>query len=295
MAQEQLKFSQVRTDDGSLEAYSSLLRTTFPHAAARFSDRYLDWLYRRNPEGAIVGFDAWDGGRLAAHYVCMPIAASVGGREVRALLSLNTATHPEYQGRGLFTKLANRTYADAGGAAYAAVVGVANANSTPGFIKKLGFQLVRPLSALVGVGPLRGFRVTPMPRDLDFRRSWTTASLAWRLENPNGPVTLLKGWGGMTAFSAPTHVPGVVAWTEHDTIADQPAVRSPQIAERLGRLFLGITPPSLGLRSGSLYAELPAQLRPAPLNLIYRRLGEDGLAALQPDRIFFDFLDFDAF
>ena len=91
-------------------------------------------------EIVIVGADAWDGERLAAHYVTCPMEAVVEGRVAKGLLSLNTATHPDYQGRGLFTTLAQAAYAQGAAAGYEFVVGVANANSTPGFLKRLEFQ-----------------------------------------------------------------------------------------------------------------------------------------------------------
>jgi GNAT superfamily N-acetyltransferase len=126
---------------------------------------------RANPDGRAVGFDAWDGERLAAHYVCVPARARVDGRLVPVLLSLNTATHPRLPGQGLFTKLAAMTFEAAGEAGFDGVYGVANANSTPGFIRKLGFQLVRPLDARSGWADLRHGR--PGPAALSFERSWS--------------------------------------------------------------------------------------------------------------------------
>lgn len=117
-----MTFLPVQYDAVALSTYAELFSRCFPKSA-RFTVEYLDWLYCKNPDGLAIGFDAWDGERLAAHYVCVPAKVSLSGCDVNAMLSLNTATHPEYQGRGLFTKLAQLTYADAASAGLDCVLG----------------------------------------------------------------------------------------------------------------------------------------------------------------------------
>src|SRR5690349_12069268 len=135
----ELSFAPIRTDAAALAQYGALFQACFP-MTDKFTPRYLQWLYVDNPDGKAVGYDAWDGERLAAHYVCIPARAWVEGAQVPVLLSLNTATHPDYQGKGLFTKLASMTFEAGAAQGFDGVYGVANANSTPGFVRKLGFQ-----------------------------------------------------------------------------------------------------------------------------------------------------------
>jgi GNAT superfamily N-acetyltransferase len=89
----------VRFDSLTIEKYVQLFETCLPNSD-RFNARYLRWLYVENPGGFAVGFDAWEGERLAAQYVAVPIKVVIAGSTTSALLSLNTATHPEFQGRG---------------------------------------------------------------------------------------------------------------------------------------------------------------------------------------------------
>lgn len=73
-----------------LKQYSALFKVCFP-TATNLDELYLTWLYAKNPAGAVVGMDAWDGDRLVAHYVCVPGMASLHGERIRVLLSLNTS------------------------------------------------------------------------------------------------------------------------------------------------------------------------------------------------------------
>lgn len=280
-----MEIRPVTTDPSALLRYEGLFRQCFP-AASHLNARYLNWLYALNPAGQVIGCDAWLGGTLAAHYVGVPVDAAVNGSKVKVLLSLNTATHPDFQGKGLFTRLAEGTYERAAGFGMSAVYGVANANSTPGFTRKLGFTLVRPLEAKVGFGHVGG-------SDVDvagFRREWSAPALAWRIANPERPYTLVRVDDVTVGAEARTGRVGVRAWDEVllPTGADAPRV-GPSLALRL---HLGLRPDSH--RGRGVWFEIPQRFRPSPLNFIFRPLAT-GIALPAADFIRLGQLDFDAF
>lgn len=287
-----MEFAPIQHDAATLAQYGALFATCFP-TTDKFTAAYLTWLYVDNPDGRAVGFDAWDGKRLAAHYVCVPARAWVEGKEVSVLLSLNTATHPDYQGKGLFTKLAAMTYEAGAAGGYDGVYGVANGNSTPGFVRKLGFQLVRPLEARIGLGGLQHGPSTPSPA-LSFERSWSAAALRWRCANPDNPVSARVA-GDKVAFYAPAAGNKLPAYAELPRAAlDAGLGALPVAAAPLSplRLFIGLAPDAAS--SYWNYVSIPRRLRPSPLNLIYRSFSPR-VAALDPARIAFSFLDFDAY
>jgi GNAT superfamily N-acetyltransferase len=284
-----LTFAPVRYDDEALARYVALFAACFP-GANKFTLEYLRWLYAANPDGTAVGYDAWDGERLAAHYVCVPGMAQVGGHGARVLLSLNTATHPDYQGKGLFTKLAALTYDSGREQGYDAVYGVANANSTPGFIRKLGFQLVRPLEARIGIGGV-GTRAHGKGAAVSFERVRSPAALAWRCANPDNPVRMRRH-GALWRFDAAAL--GVARAYGELALPDGANWRGNDVALSWtpARLYLGLVPDSE--RSFLGYPAIPERVRPSPLNLIYRSLS-GRVEQLDPAAIRFSFLDFDAY
>jgi GNAT superfamily N-acetyltransferase len=289
----ELEFRPSGTDASLLAAYEALFSACFPDAGHLRGD-YLRWLYRDNPAGGVVGTDAWEGSRLVAHYACVPAAASLEGSDRTVLLSLNTATHPDYQGRGLFTRLAEATY-DAGARdGHALVYGVANANSTPGFLRKLGFSLAGPLAARVGTGRVdaaAGKHAEVPARNASFVRRWPAADLAWRVASPARPWRLGRLRDGTLAAWTPTGTAGICAWSElgaGDATTVPDARRPPWL-----RLHLGLRPVGArGMRG--LWVDVPQRFRSSPLNLIFRPLQAD---AGIPDAagIRFNAIDFDAF
>ena len=291
-----MEFRAAGFNSQQLMLYVSLMKACFP-GASKYDLKYFEWLYAANPDGPVLGFDAYENGRLAAHYACVPALATVDGREVRVLLSLNTATLAQFQGQGLFTKLARMTYEAAAAKGFDAIYGIANANSTHGFVRKLGFQLVRPLDALIGAGILLR-NIPTRGNSVSFRRRRSLDSLAWRCGNPSSPVFHRQGADRMAYFSAVKGLPlsayhETYCETYRETALHTTGVGAGALAEpSFARLFLGLHPREIPL--SRMYVPVPQWLKPSPLNLIYLSLS-GAVPALDGNAISFSYLDFDAY
>jgi hypothetical protein len=233
----------------------------------------------------VIGADAWDGEQLAAHYVACPLEARIDGEVVRGLVSLNTATHPDYQGQGLFTKLAEHAYGLGAQAGYRFVIGVANANSTPGFLRRLAFQDAGRLHA----GLLARLPSRFATAAVQYQGAWREDLLDWRLANPDGRYTAARR-GGLTCVWARTHLPFVQCAAFLPYSGKLEGVGRPPPA---ATLFLGLEPRMALGRHGFL--PIPERLRPSPLNLIWRALEAGAPSALKPGAVAINFLDFDPY
>jgi GNAT superfamily N-acetyltransferase len=282
------QYSNVKTDEDSLQRYVELLGLCFP-GARHLTLGYLRWLYIQNPCGHAVGMDVFWGDNLAAHYVCVPSRVSICGKSVRALLSLNTATHPNFRGKGLFTKLAGATYTFASELGYSLVYGVANANSTPGFTKKLGFQLVSPLDAKLGVGRQFAIDWERVRQTSEFRCLWDADRLRWRGRNPSNPIRSISRPNGVSEHFARTDKKGISVWCETPVSLPASGAATPSIL--LPRLFLGLNPK--GSAKTGISIAVPKLLRPSPLNFIVLPLGES--FKVSSGTVSFSFIDFDAY
>lgn len=257
----------------------ALLEIVFPKAT-KFTFEYKLWQYCLNPNGKVVSHNAYtEKGELVAHYAAIPIKMIIGGKTELGLLSLDTATHPNHQGKGLFTKLANLTYNYARKEDYKFVIGVANINSTPGFLKKLDFYLVSPLSCKIGFGDL----YCGVDVDDKNRVFYDSESLKWRLNSPS-----FKYY----SFNC-------------SILGDRP---EPLFHTAVGRIDNSIVPADLknlrcsplclyvGIgvkRKHSVCFNLPKFIKRSPFNLIFKDLTGGKLPRITKDNIFFQLLDFD--
>ena len=274
----------VESDSGALAECAALLVKVLSPA---LDLRYLNWLYAENPAGAAVGFNAFHNGTLAAHYAAIPLSARVNGRVEKGLLSLNTATHPGHQGKGLFPAIAAQTYARAAELGFEFVIGVANARSTRGFTEKLGFQLVAPLDVLVGVGSIepgadvRGESYLPL---------WSNEAIAWRLRRPGARYVAGLPRGSLCDVFATVAKFGMLARLDRVPAAVAGGLPRAGPLSRL-RLSIGLDPAA---RRKGLFVRVPDRLKPSPLNLIFRDLSGGG-RVLDADRVRWTLLDFDAY
>lgn len=269
------RIEQVKIDDVSLKEIQHLLQLVFEERADKFSFEYLKWQYAENPVGQIIGFNAYMGDMLAAHYVTMPIYMNINGQKTLGVLSLNTATHPDHQGKRLFSILAERTYQYAAENGYKFVIGVANAQSTHGFLKNLKFKLVGPLTFKIGTGT----NIYPK-KDYTFTRYWDKEIMEWRLKNPS--MAYYKN-GDMIVSPIK---PGFKKLVFHDK---EGLVSLPKLHARPFNLYIGY---GADLKKG-FYCGIPKFIDHSPFNLIFRDLTHGTLPEVTKDNILFELIDFD--
>lgn len=273
---EDYRIEQVKVDDVSLEEIQQLLQLVFESRAKKFSLDYLKWQYADNPAGAIVGFNAYSNdGVLAAHYAAMPIYMLINGQKALGLLSLNTATHPEHRGKRLFSILAEKTYEYAAQNGYKYVIGVANANSTHGFIKNLKFKMIGPLTFKVGLG-----KVLYPKKDYTFFRYWDNEMMDWRLKNPS-----------MKYYKNGEEIVSPIAIGFKKLVCRNGAEMAslPKLHLRPFNLYIGY---GANLSKG-IYSRLPKFIKHSPFNLIFRDLTNGTLPDMTKENILLELIDFD--
>lgn len=100
------------------------------------------WRYVMSPDGLCPVTLAVDGERLVGAYSLWPARMKIGGEVVLGAQSMDTMTHPDYQGKGIFTRLAEACFDLARARGFRILYGFPNPLSYPGFVRRLGFPHV---------------------------------------------------------------------------------------------------------------------------------------------------------
>jgi GNAT superfamily N-acetyltransferase len=300
----------------TIEATAALLARVFPDAHRIARPEYLRWLYEASPFGPVVEANLDDGRGRAGHYALVPIALTADGASQTAALSLNTAVDERARGGGVFVRLATEAIEEARRQGIGCVLGVANANSSPGFLRRLSFDLVGPLPATLLV-PLPGRRtrvrsgwasdasfehggladaldplLTPPARGTT--RAWTPETLRWRLTSPGSRYALHRSERVLLVTTA-DHRAGVPVAVLLKAFASVPPSAAERRALVRAACRLHRAPLALHVGFNDLVAfrgpPLPDRLRSSPLNLIARRLDDAPASPIAR----FELLDFDAY
>jgi GNAT superfamily N-acetyltransferase len=299
-----------------LPATAALLGGVFPGSDVSRLE-YLRWLYADSPFGEVIEANLDDEAGRAGHYALVPVALTRDGVPISGALSLNTAVHERARGGGTFVRLASEAIELATRGGIRALVGVANANSTPGFLRRLDFELLGPLPASVlvprpgGAGGLRSGWSDPSAfaagglaagsgelMSVPARgeaRLWDERTLAWRLERPGGRYALHRSQQ-LLAVSLLARRRGMRVAVLLKIFSRRPLEAGVQhalvrVACRFHRAPLAL---HVGFNRHVSFrgVALPERLRDSPLNLIYRSLEQSPRPGSVVD---FEFLDFDAY
>ena len=106
---------------------------------------FFRWKHVENPFGRSGAWVAESGGRLAGFRTFLRWEWDVPGRGVvTAVRAVDTATHPDFQGRGVFSRLTLHALEELEGEGVGFVFNTPNDKSRPGYLK-MGWRLVAKL------------------------------------------------------------------------------------------------------------------------------------------------------
>jgi GNAT superfamily N-acetyltransferase len=129
-----------RATDADRDEILALLGASLRRDADPRYEQLFAWKHEENAFGRSPAWVATDGARIAGFRVLMPWEFVQDGRVVRAVRAVDTATHPDYQGRGIFTALALHAI-DELRHEVAFVFNTPNEQSRPGYLK-MGWQVI---------------------------------------------------------------------------------------------------------------------------------------------------------
>jgi len=149
--------------DDDLPEILRLLRASMGRADdARFEELFR-WKHLDNAFGRSPMWVACDGDVIAGFRAFMRWEFDLDAQVKRAVRTVDTATHPDYQGRGIFTKLTLAGLEELAAEGVDFVFNTPNDKSRPGYLKMGWHELGRPAAAirptrLVRAPALRGAR-----------------------------------------------------------------------------------------------------------------------------------------
>jgi GNAT superfamily N-acetyltransferase len=184
------------------------MRASLGEGAIPRTRAFWEWKHCENPFGASPYWVAEAEGRIVGFRAFMHWRWRVGGRELSAVRAVDTATHPDWQGRGIFSQLTLCLLDQVRREGVQFVFNTPNEKSRPGYLK-MGWQVVGRLPLwvrprLVRLARAGGRRMKggvvrastnvrqPAPIDLDVLRSDKVRQLLQsqadvRLQTPVSP------------------------------------------------------------------------------------------------------------
>jgi GNAT superfamily N-acetyltransferase len=197
-----VELSIRRYADADEPAVLGLLQASLGWVPDDLHARLFDWKHRENPFGPSPGWVAVDpaqSDRVVGFRTFLRWQFEREGQVVEGVRAVDTATHPGYQGRGVFSRLTLGALDELRGAGIAFVFNTPNERSLPGYLK-MGWQTVGRLPVEVRPGSVRSLARLIRAR---------TAAGKWSLRSDVGrPATeVLADRRGAARLLAAVHAP----------------------------------------------------------------------------------------
>lgn len=178
-------------DQTELLSYYEGISSLFDSSFGKPLDRELwTWAYQNNPFGEPIVSIAVCDGKVVGHYAVIAMDLENENSKLKGYLSMTTMVDVEYRKLGLFKTLAEMVYERIENLKDPAVVfGFPNDNSTPGFIKKLGWT-VSDSYKVVRVQPNKISYVADVLESIRSKKPYTLnlekqEICEWRTEKPS--------------------------------------------------------------------------------------------------------------
>jgi hypothetical protein len=180
-----------------------------------------NWAYLQNPNGDPIVSLCYEHNELVGHYAIVPMPLSSATVRKNSYISMTTMVAESHRKFGLFTQLAQENYARATELGVDFVFGFPNAQSTPGFRKRLNWDLPESdyvvaldkadLLALAESGKLE--KSDRLSLDLS-----QTVLREWRLSRPGTSYTFENG----LAYKRHGEALDLLWWDESRNLAHLP-------------------------------------------------------------------------
>lgn len=207
---------RAATDD-DLPAVLGLLQASLGWVPDDDHARFFAWKHHRSPFGrspAWVAVDPAEGGRVVGFRTFARWEFERDGQVVRAVRAVDTATHPDYQGRGLFTLLTRQALDELRDEGVSFVFNTPNDRSRPGYLK-MGWQPVRRLP--VAARPRSPLSLVRLSRSRTAADKWSADTAAGQpaaeaLADREAVAGLLAGTEARPGVLRTRRSPEYLAW-----------------------------------------------------------------------------------
>ena len=143
----------VHATTGDVPGIIGLMKLSLGEELMPKSERFFRWKHEENPFGRSLMLLAKEDGKFIGFRSFMRWEWALGNEKVKAVRAVDTSTHPDYRGRGIFTKLTLRAIRECEDEGAGLIFNTPNPVSRIGYLK-MGWESTGRMPLLAGPGSL---------------------------------------------------------------------------------------------------------------------------------------------
>jgi len=268
-----------------ISSYLDLYRKCFHNYNKNIA--YLNWLYKENPMGNYIGIDAHHNNKIIGQIGGIPINFKFYNNHIKTLVLINTCIEYRYRGGRVFYNLAKKLEKTLIEKDYELLIGVGNKIATPAWIRSIQLKKLCPLQSYVGFYDFS--RIQNTINKYRIYTDWNSELIQWRCLNPINKTRIFN-YENYSLVSSETQIPFVKVYAPLTFNHTRNIFFKKKLIDPNLKIFIGL---SNEINKSFFFRQIPEFFKSSPLNFLYKFLKKD--FQIKKNKIFFSFLDFDAF
>ncbi len=271
------------SDLGLLTDYLNLYKRCFKNFNKDIN--YFNWLYKKNPTGNYLGIDAFHNNKLIGQVGGIPLNFKFYNNYIKTLVSINVCVDEQYRGNKLFLNLSKNLEKFLMEENFELIIAIGNKQATPAWKKSINLKYLTQLKSYLGFYNFS--KIETNLANYNLYMEWSENLINWRCLNPLNETRIIN-YKNKNLIQAATGIPFTKVYSNFPINFSN---QQPSVNFDLNlKIYIGLTNE---INSNFLFRKIPENLKPSPLNFLYKFLKKD--YDLKEKEVLFSFLDFDAF
>jgi predicted acetyltransferase len=276
-------YSLKVSNHNKINSYLELFKQNFP--GHFFSIHYLEWLYKKNPDGKLIGVDIFFNKEIVGHVGGIPINFTYNKKKIKSLIAINFCLNKQYRKSGLIYKAQKKLFKILKDKKFVLFITIANTSAVKSWLK-VKLEVLKPLEVKFFYPKLDSFN------DLDiFKKKlhpqWTKKKLQWRTQSPRTNFKVIK-FNNFICLENKIKFLSALSPIKLDE--DYKFAKS--LKNILPKIFIG-----LGFKKifNTFSIDIPLFLRPSPLIFMYKIFNKSNFKKQYLKEMQFSLVDMDVY
>lgn len=250
-----------------------------------FTLDYINWLYKKNPDGTFFGIDIFHKKKIIGQCGGIPFYLCKNSRKIKSFISINICLDKAHRGKGIMVNAQKKLLKLLKIKKYVFFCALPNYLAIKSWIKSFKLKFYKPLDVrffIFGIDSLNNYNFNDALKII-----WSHKKIRWRLKSPR------------TKFKLFNYKDNIFIYLKIKFLKIISPIKYKKRKEILKKNFTFMPAIFIGLGFKKFFKTLsfniPLFLRPAPLFFIYKILNKSVLNDKDIDNVQFTIADFDVY
>jgi len=276
-------YSLKLSNHNKINSYLKIFNRNFP--GHFFSSPYLEWLYKKNPDGKLIGVDIFFNKEIVGHVGGVPINFIYKNKKKKSFLNINLCLNKQYRKSGLISKAQKKLFKILKNKKFDFFITIANAPAVKSWLK-VKLKVLKPLEVKFFYPKSDSIIDSDIFKNI-LHPQWTKKKIQWRTQSPRTNFKTIK-LNNFICLKNRIKFLSALSVIKYDPNTQF----SNKLQNILPKVFIGL---GFAKIFNTCNVNIPLFLRPSPLIFMYKIFNKSNFKKQYLKNIQFSLADLDVY